>query len=236
MDLPSLIGFSVCPLAFLLGALALHRRHTRLAITPYPWMIGAFLWGSVVSPHGALLVVRAFGGMSGVAQSVIVGPWIEELFKCGGLLWLCAVHRPTPNDRFWLGVALGIGFAVTENFLAFIAWQGQSVEDMFVYVGLRIFLPTLMHSLAGALQAWLPSLAHPTHQAARWLLLPLFAYIAAALLHGLHNGVVFSLPSKPAVAAAVVLPIFFFYVLHRIYSISLLHPLSPTQPSPPLAR
>lgn len=236
MDLPSLIFFSLCPLAFLLGSLALHRRYTHLDVNSYLWIFIAFLWGSIISPHGALLVVRAFGGLSGTTQSVVIGPWVEELFKCGGLLWICAAHLPTPNDRFWLGVALGVGFAVTENFLAFIAWQGPSTGDMLVYVGLRIFLPTLMHSLTAALQSWLPSLSSPHHQAARWLLLPCAAYIIATLTHALHNGVVFSLPSKPAVAAAVVLPVFFFYVLQRIYNKSLTQNAASTQPPKPLAR
>jgi len=125
------------------------------------WLvITVFLWGALFATLGSL-VLNSFGGAILVDQlgryngqmlgTMFVAPLVEEPMKASILL-LVALTRWFDNttDGFVYGAAVGLGFAMTENFLYFSASVGDPGQWIQVVV-IRTACSGVMHALASSI-------------------------------------------------------------------------------------
>lgn len=94
---------------------------------PIHMVAAVFLWGGAVAPTLSVLAFLAldriwtFSGppMSSLALTGLATPLVEEAAKALGVLLVVFLTRnfDNPTDGFVYGTAVGLGFAVTENYL-----------------------------------------------------------------------------------------------------------------------
>jgi RsiW-degrading membrane proteinase PrsW (M82 family) len=108
---------------------------------PVPMMLAAFAWGALAATALALdaegwndAFARAVGADAAARWSgVIVTPLIEEGLKAAGLVLLALIARDEIDDvmdGFVYGAVCGLGFAVVEDVVYFVAAFGGSVADV----------------------------------------------------------------------------------------------------------
>ena len=132
------------------------------------WLVGfVFAWGALIATFGSL-VLNEFGGnaltlftdpsTAHAIGTIALAPLIEEPMKASVLL-LIAASRAFDNatDGFVYGAAVGLGFAVTENFMYF----SQFTEDFATWamvVLIRTACSGMLHAIAssvvGAALGW----------------------------------------------------------------------------------
>ena len=125
------------------------------------WLVGfVFLWGALFSTVGSLFF-NSFGTLALTAVAgpenastlsvMLLAPLVEEPMKASVLV-LVAVTRWFDNatDGFVYGAAVGLGFAVTENFLYFAHNTHDVLEWVFVVV-IRTGCSGLMHAIASSI-------------------------------------------------------------------------------------
>lgn len=158
-----------------------------------------FLWGALPA---ALLVVtldlaldwplRTLGDpVEEWRRAGLLAPLIEELVKGVALIGLVRWYRHEFNgvlDGIIYGAFVGLGFALTENLLTFVAAFGdEGLRPGLVLVTLRVVLFGLNHPLFSALFG--AGLGWARYHGGRWtrLLSPGLGLAAAIGLHWLHN-------------------------------------------------
>lgn len=171
------------------------RRHDRRIAWP---LAAATLWGAIVATSLALVVGRIvemrFMGFSGLGETaldtVIVAPLVEEGVKACVLVFLLMGTRlETSMEGFYLGAAVGLGFAATENFFAFIAaYRELGLADWITSIALRTLLTTVMHAAATAAAGVVMSVFAAGLHFDRWILGPMLGYFCATAIHGAFNG------------------------------------------------
>ena len=159
----------------------------------------SFLWGAL--PAALLVVVlevaldlplRALGDATAEwRESRLLAPVVEELVKGSALLGLAARVRREFNgvlDGIVYGAVIGLGFALTENFFAFLAaFSSGSAASGLVVVTLRALIFGLNHPLYSALfGAGLGWMLYRRRRR-RNVILPLLCLCGAIGLHLLHN-------------------------------------------------
>lgn len=125
------------------------------------WLVGfVFVWGALFSALGSLVLNVAGGAAlvqvmdsatADVVGTVVLAPIVEEPMKASVLL-LVAASRSFDNatDGFVYGAAVGLGFAVTENFLYF----SRFTEDPWTWVqvvAVRTACSGVMHAIASSI-------------------------------------------------------------------------------------
>jgi len=130
---------------------------------PLHLVAAVFLWGASVAPTVSVITVAALGrivegavpaeslGMFGIS---FFGPFVEETIKAIGVLLVVLLTDKfdNPTDGVVYGTAVGLGFAVTENFffaLGAIA-ESSGTGDILILVGGRTLLTAGVHALSGA--------------------------------------------------------------------------------------
>jgi RsiW-degrading membrane proteinase PrsW (M82 family) len=108
---------------------------------PVSMMLGAFAWGAFAATALSLdaagwnEVLALAGGADAAARwgPVLVAPLIEEFLKAAGLVLLALIARDEIDDvmdGFVYGAICGLGFAVIEDVVYFVAAFGGSVGDI----------------------------------------------------------------------------------------------------------
>jgi RsiW-degrading membrane proteinase PrsW (M82 family) len=132
------------------------------------WLvITVFLWGALFATLGSL-VLNSVGGALLVDQlgryngqmlgTMFIAPLVEEPMKASILL-VVALTRWFDNttDGFVYGAAVGLGFAMTENFLYFSSTvdnPGQWVQVVIIRTACSGVMHALASSIVGASLGW----------------------------------------------------------------------------------
>lgn len=200
------------------------------------WLVGlTFLWGAIgaiiLSLVGSMLLGLSLAlvfGISGntATDTIVIAPIVEEITK-GIVIVLLFMSRDFDNttDGIVYGAAVGLGFAMTENFLYFVgAYSDSGVGGWVSTVILRTLFSGVMHCVASALfGAALGYAKYPAKRTSRWMW-PVAGLASAMLVHALWNGsLVFSGASGsaiPALAAFIGIP-FLALMLFAVMQISM---------------
>jgi protease PrsW len=132
------------PAAFLIAYLDIARKQ------PLSMLAGALLWGAVtataVAARGNVgwgLVVARLGGPDFAAEwsAAVTAPVVEETAKVVGVVLLAMIAADEfhdPLDGFVYGALVGLGFAVVEDVLYFVAIFGGTPSDVVRGFGVRV--------------------------------------------------------------------------------------------------
>lgn len=207
-----LLGLAfVPPVALLLWV----RRDEKRQREPVGAVLRAFLFGATAGVGIALLLNVAFdvgyprtGAVLGVDQvflaTVIVAPFAEELAKGLGL-GTTRRRILELEDGIVYGIALGLGFAATENLVYGIdALRTGGVDLALATLVMRVFSSMLLHACATGLLGFGYSLVIRRGGVAAELL-PY--YLVAVLLHAVYN---FLVLYHAAVGLLVAMAVVFF--------------------------
>ncbi len=146
LALSSLI-FAVVPIALYLWAIWAMDRYDReplgLLLANFAWgALGAVVLAIIFSVIGSLLF-----GTDEQQDAIYVAPVVEETIKGVFLLW--TVRRrafDNTTDGIVYGMAIGLGFGMTENFLYFL--NAATVGEWVMLVVVRTLFAALMHAMA----------------------------------------------------------------------------------------
>lgn len=146
LALSSLI-FAVVPIALYLWAIWAMDRYDR---EPLGLLLANFAWGA----FGAIVLAIIFSiigsmlfGTDEQQDAIYVAPIVEETIKGVFLLW--TVRRrafDNTTDGIVYGMAIGLGFGMTENFLYFL--NASTVGEWVVMVVVRTLFSAVMHAMA----------------------------------------------------------------------------------------
>ncbi len=139
--------FAIVPMSLYLIAIYFMDRYDRepigLLVLNFVWgAVGAIFWGVVLS-----LTLSAMLDWGGHNDTILLAPFVEELTK-GVFLLITARNRRFDNitDGIVYGMAIGLGFGMTENFLYFLG--AASVEQWVMLVVIRTLFSAVMHAMA----------------------------------------------------------------------------------------
>ena len=151
MILLSLLA-AVIPASVLTWAIWWSDRYER---EPLRLLVAAFAWGAIPAIVLALIFELILGApfsedlLSGqLVQTAMIAPIVEELIKGMALLGLMFFSRAEIDDvldGMVYGALVGVGFAMTENFLYFL--NANTGGDLILLVLLRSFVFGLNHIL-----------------------------------------------------------------------------------------
>ena len=206
MEMLLTLGSSVCAGLPMFSFLALIWWLDRYDREPIPLLAAVFLWGAVPSVLLALIgstlaAVATDAVLAELAHTLafdvekasiavstaVIAPVIEEPAKALVLLpLLMSRHFDNMTDGFVYGAAAGLGFAMTENYLYFVATADQ-VDVWLGTVFIRTFYSAVMHATAtaavGAAMGW-ARFRHPLTLVAAATL----GLCIAVGMHALWNG------------------------------------------------
>jgi RsiW-degrading membrane proteinase PrsW (M82 family) len=165
---------------------------------PLHMVAAVFLWGASAAPAISaftLLAVQRWsaasaGGVSQFALSGIAAPVVEETAKAIGVMLVVLLTRnfDNPTDGFVYGTAVGLGFAVTENYIYCTGiGSGMVVHDFLKLAVGRTFLAAGVHALASATFGGF--IGHAVLTSKRWLRASwvVIGWLAAVGLHAAWN-------------------------------------------------
>jgi RsiW-degrading membrane proteinase PrsW (M82 family) len=139
--------FAVVPVLVYVWLVWIMDRYDR---EPVGLLLVNFAWGAVgavaLSIGGSIAMSAAVDGGQ-LFDTVIVAPVVEEIMKASFLLWTVR-RRAFDNvtDGLVYGMAIGLGFGMTENFFYFLAAGSASVWIALVVI--RTLFSVLVHALA----------------------------------------------------------------------------------------
>ncbi|NOY05642.1 MAG: PrsW family intramembrane metalloprotease [Chlorobi bacterium] len=139
--------FAVVPMVFYLWMVWLMDRYDR---EPIGLLMLHFLWGALGAVFFGIIgsiILSALVGTNEFGDAIFVAPVVEEITK-GILLFATVRMRRFDNitDGIVYGMAIGLGFGMTENFLYFLS--AQTVGDWVFLVIVRTLFSAVMHAMA----------------------------------------------------------------------------------------
>lgn len=139
--------FALLPMLLYLWGIWLMDRYDRepvsLLLLNFAWgALGAIFFGIVFS-----ITLSTTLGSSDFHDAIFIAPFIEELTKGLFLFWTVRDRRfDNITDGVVYGMAIGLGFGMTENFLYFL---GASTAGEWVFlVVVRTLFTAVMHAMA----------------------------------------------------------------------------------------
>jgi RsiW-degrading membrane proteinase PrsW (M82 family) len=159
-------------------------------------VIYCFLWGVLAFVLAYVLhtVLVRLTGITFPTLTRYVAPFSEEILKALILIWL--VRRPNFTyfvDGAIYGFAVGIGFAVLENYDYILTSQSTALS---VAIG-RTLSSNLVHAASSAMVGVTLGLGRFQRGWGRRSIYLLGGLLAAALIHGGYNSMLISLSSQP---------------------------------------
>lgn len=170
-----------------------------------PWytMLGAFLWGAIVSTFFSVILNTVTGVVVlvawdeyayGVVVPIVVAPIVEETTKSLALLILLLAARHEIDsvlDGIIYGALVGLGFAMTENALYFATFYREGgltflLIGFFLRAGIGGFSHAIFTAAAGGTIGW--ARRRYGRGLARFVV-PGLGLLTAMSLHGIWNGV-----------------------------------------------
>jgi RsiW-degrading membrane proteinase PrsW (M82 family) len=139
-----LLALYAVPVFALIYLLDLYERE------PISLIAGALLWGAFVAPilsgianEGWGLVIARAGGpeFAGEWSAALTAPWIEEIMKAAGVMFLVLIARDEFDDildGFVYGAMVGLGFTVVEDVFYFMSVFGGEPAGVLVGFFLRV--------------------------------------------------------------------------------------------------
>jgi len=201
-----LVALYALPLAILIYRLDLYERE------PVSLAIGAFLWGAFAATALALdasgwdqVLTRAVGQDVATRWGpAITAPVVEELLTAAGVVLIALIARDEVDDMmdgFVYGALCGLGFAVVEDVLYFMAAFGGSpagvLEGFYVrVVSSGLYGHVLYTGLTGMGIGYLVSRRDDV-PAARRIGVAVGLFLAAVLGHAIWNAPVLDLAPTP---------------------------------------
>jgi RsiW-degrading membrane proteinase PrsW (M82 family) len=193
----------ICTVVFILGVafvpsllyLVTVRNTERFGREPYGRLILMFGFGAVVSVLLALVLnavvlgeLMKFERLTEVGGehflgAVVVAPFVEELVKGLGLVFVLSVLT-REQDGMVYGAAIGLGFAATENLLYEVTALSGGLLAYAVTAILRIISSTLLHATATSVTGYGVARAVVERRA---LLAAFPFYIVAVIMHATFN-------------------------------------------------
>ena len=167
------------------------------------WLLSIiFFWGAIPTVIMALVaqivldipVSLIFGKsiLYSLTNLSIIAPLTEETFKVLIILIIFFVYRrefDSVMDGILYGALVGFGFSVVEDVLYFMSsLLGEGWSSWGVTVALRVGLYNLNHSMFTACAGVGFGLARNSKETWKKVLFPVAGWIAAMVLHGIHNG------------------------------------------------
>jgi RsiW-degrading membrane proteinase PrsW (M82 family) len=184
-----------------------------------PWylLVGAFMWGAVVSVFLSLIFELTTGGLvivvwgedaANFVSGSIAAPISEEMTKAAALFIILLLFRSEFDgilDGIVYGALVGLGFAMTENILYFGAtWVDEGPVAFGVVFFLRAIMGGFGHALytaiTGAAIGW--ATERPNWRI-RKVLVPLGGLCIAIFMHSVWNTLVFVLSTLDEEAATI---------------------------------
>jgi len=142
--------FAVVPILLYLWAVWEMDRYDReplgLLVVNFLWgALGAVLFGIVFSIIASVLL-----GTSDFLDTIFVAPFIEEITKGVFLFWTVRKSQfDNITDGVVYGMAIGLGFGMTENFLYFLS--AKTPDEWVFLVIIRTLFSAVMHAMATGL-------------------------------------------------------------------------------------
>lgn len=210
--------FAVVPMSLYLWLIWLMDRYDR---EPFGLVALNFLWGAV----GAIILSLIFSillsrttGAGAFMSTVAVAPFVEEIMKGVFLFWTSrSRHFDNITDGVVYGVAIGLGFGMTENFLYFLG--ASTAEEWMFLVIIRSLFSAVMHGMAtGVLGAFIGLTAFQ-HRSKAWVLRP-FGLLLAMLMHAFWNFSV-SIDSPAATGLGLFFIVLSLVVILILFQVSL---------------
>lgn len=167
------------------------------------WLLSiVFFWGAIPTVIMALIAqiildvpISSLFGKSilySLTNVGIIAPLTEETLKSLIILVIFLVYRQefdSVTDGILYGALVGFGFSVVEDVLYFMgSLLGEGWGSWGMTVALRVGLYNLNHSLFTACVGVGFGLARNTKEMWKKVLFPIAGWIAAMVLHGIHNG------------------------------------------------
>ncbi|MBN1583580.1 MAG: PrsW family intramembrane metalloprotease [Anaerolineae bacterium] len=167
------------------------------------WLLSIiFFWGAIPTVIMALIaqivldvpVSFLFGKsiLYSLTNLSIIAPLTEETFKSLIILIIFFVYRrefDSVMDGILYGALVGFGFSVVEDVLYFMSsLLGEGWGGWGMTVALRVGLYNLNHAMFTACVGIGFGLARNSKEMWKKVLFPITGWIAAMVLHGIHNG------------------------------------------------
>ena len=179
------VFFAVIPMGLYVWLVWLMDRYDR---EPFGLVLLNFLWGA----FGAIILSIVFSLLLSASlktgtfvDTILVAPFVEEIMKGIFLLWM-ARNRQFDNitDGVVYGMAIGLGFGMTENFLYFVG--ASSAEEWIFLVIIRSLFSAVMHAMATGIFGAFVGATKFNLRKHRLLLRPLGLFVAMCM-HFLWN-------------------------------------------------
>ncbi|MEM7132797.1 MAG: PrsW family intramembrane metalloprotease [Chloroflexota bacterium] len=165
------------------------------------WLgIAAFVWGAlpaiIVSFYGEFLLsvalIQSPNSVAGtLAGTTVIVPIVEEVIK-GAALFAIFIWKYNEFDNaldgLVYGALVGLGFAMTENFLYFVgAFGSGGYTALTTVIFLRAILFGLNHAFYTSLLGICLGLSREKSKLRERLGYPIIGLIAAIIVHAIHN-------------------------------------------------
>lgn len=142
--------FAVIPIVVYVWGIWVMDRYDR---EPVGLLALNFLWGAIGAVAFGIvfsILTSAALGTSEFLDTIIVAPVVEETVKGVFLFWTVRDRRfDNITDGVVYGMAIGLGFGMTENFLYFL--NAQTPDEWVLLVVVRTLFSAVMHALSTGL-------------------------------------------------------------------------------------
>ena len=139
--------FAVIPMTGFLWIVWMMDRYDR---EPIGLLFKNFLWGAIGAIFFGIVFSVVFSsalGTNNFGDAIFIAPIVEEIAK-GVFLLYTATRREFDNitDGVVYGMAIGLGFGMTENFMYFLG--ASNVSEWVLLVVMRTIFSAVMHAMA----------------------------------------------------------------------------------------
>jgi RsiW-degrading membrane proteinase PrsW (M82 family) len=139
--------FAVVPMLVYLWTVWMMDRYDR---EPLSLLLLNFVWGAIGAIGFGIvfsLLTSAALGTTAFLDTIAVAPVVEEIAKGAFLLWTARDRRfDNVTDGVVYGMAIGLGFGMTENFLYFLG--AKTPDEWVTLVLVRTMFSAVMHAMA----------------------------------------------------------------------------------------
>lgn len=211
--------FAIVPVLLYLWSIWLMDRYDREPIT---LLLANFVWGALGAVFFGILFsvfVSGLFGTSSFFDAIFVAPITEEITKGIFLLWTMRDRRfDNITDGVVYGMAIGLGFGMTENFMYFLS--ASTPEEWVFLVVVRTLYTVVMHAMATGIFGAFIGLTKFGRPALRWPLRILGLFLAM-FIHAFWNFSV-SINNPAAVGLGMIFLILSLIVIITVMQLALL--------------
>ncbi|MBN1448035.1 MAG: PrsW family intramembrane metalloprotease [Bacteroidetes bacterium] len=177
--------FAIVPVLLYLWSIWLMDRYDR---EPISLLLANFAWGALGAIFFGILFSVFLSLSLGVSETldvILIAPVSEEIMKGVFLLWTVRDRRfDNITDGVVYGMAIGLGFGMTENFLYFLG--ATTPEEWVFLVVVRTIYTVIMHAMATGILGAFFGLTKFGSPSTRWPL-RLLGLVLAIFIHFFWN-------------------------------------------------